>query len=184
MWSKSHGIINIGQCGYATIFETFWHQCGPWTLTFFRYFDSAEDLRAAVEELLPKKGKYQYKFDSVCGSNINNGSNSEIDINSDDYETKDDDGFESDIDTKCELSYDRIQQMLCSMKISEGNLSMTELVYLNLQYRKGWVKILTSQLWMTQRIFLKEVKVNQWRSSRKLHDVTTGRKMFCQNIGL
>ena len=69
----------------------------------------------------------QDKCDSICVSDINNGSNSDIndkiDSDSDDDETKYDYGVDIERDTEGELFYYKIQKMVYSMKISDEKYS-------------------------------------------------------------
>ena len=78
-----------------------------------------------MDDLYPQNKKD--KCDSVCGSNIKYGSNSYInsdsDGDSDDDETKYDDGFESEMYTEGELYSDGIQEMVCSLIISDKKYS-------------------------------------------------------------
>ena len=79
----------------------------------------------------------QDKCESVCRSDINNVRNSDSNSvsygDSDDDETKYYDRVESESDTKYEISYDRIQQMVCSMKISDKYIALLVLMQMNVQ---------------------------------------------------
>ena len=116
LWSEAQGIIYMVNADMLLIFRFFCIKLDHVLSPFSGKFYFKEDLRSAVEELFPKNKKAPGKYDYICGSDINNGSNSHSTSDSggdsDDDETKDDYGVESESYTKGELSSDRIQKMV------------------------------------------------------------------------
>ena len=116
-----------------------------------------------MEDFFPKNKKSHDKCDSVCDSDINNGSNrdsysgSYSGGDSDYYETKDNDGFESESDTEGELSSDGIQQIVYSMKFQTKIIYLSILLYLNVQQRKGGVIIMASQFFYDADFFFRKL---------------------------
>ena len=117
---------------------------------------------------MPKKKKSPDKYDYVCGSDINNGSNShstnDSGGDSDGDETKDDYGVEIESGTKGELSSDMIQQIVCYMKISDQPYICNSIGVPEHAIDKGAGDNDDKLIVDDTENFLKEIIVQQWRA--------------------
>lgn len=106
-------------------FQTIWYLDVPWAITFLYGVWFRGGPHGSSGELLPQKvQKEEDKGNLVCGSYMNNDSDSNKDSDSDsssdrasgNHDAGDDNGIKSENDTKIELSSDKMQQMVCSKK--------------------------------------------------------------------